>query len=216
MYYSPEKLAELMATYPDPQDPKSFEAVAVNCVHTSWRDVSKYTGTTSELLNTLEDRVLLRINDHRPDDNVGVSVTAQVGAVQTEYVVKVYNHTLDLEYTVTVNEHHESIDPAPTTKSMGKRSNLAIDVTVLVRDLLASLYIDAEPISILNAPRVIYDGIHPKLEALLDKDHSDWELEVSVDQFLTAEVIVDIPGVTKVRLRATRKPENLQEEKVNA
>lgn len=209
MQYTPEQVAELLATFPNPQDPKGFRAVAVNCAHTAFRDVIKHPGSTSDVLETLEDLILQRINDHRPDDNVQVSVTAKVGKYSTEYEIRVTNITLDKEHTITLDDGtttQESLDPAPITKNMAQRSNRTIDLTLIVQESMKEAYLEAEPFEDTSkASHAIYDAITKRMADIDWVQH--WVMEAAVDINGSCIVEVDVPGVAKVRLRATRKPE---------
>lgn len=207
MQYTPEQVAELLATYPDPRDPKAFRAVAVNCATTSFRDTIKHPGSTSDLVERLENQILSRIDDHRPDDHVKVRVTAKVGKVITTYEILVTNLTLDEEHTIILDDGTtDSIDPSPITKAMGKRSNQAIDLTLIVQEAMKEAYLEAEPFEdVGKAAIAIYDAISDKMTASNIAEH--WDLEAAVDANGSCVVELNVPGVTKVRLRATRKPE---------
>lgn len=209
MQYTPEQVAELLATFPNPQDPKGFRAVAVNCAHTAFRDVIKHPGSTSDVIEALEDLILQRINDHRPDDDVKVSVVAKVGAHCTTYEIVITNNTLDKQHTITLDDGttvQESIDPAPITKKMAQQSSRTIDLTLLIQEAMKEAYLEAEPFEDTGkVTHAIYEAITKKMADV--EWVENWVMEAAVDINGSCTVEVEVPGVAKVRLRATRKPE---------
>lgn len=193
MYYPPEKLQALLDKYPNPQDPKAFEAVAVNCCNTAFIDTLESAESTSQCIDQLENLILVRINDHRPDDHVEVNVTARAG-VNTVYEMNVINHTLQVSYTVTMVDEPKVV-----------KIDWAQAVTKALRDILPDAYIRAEA-EALPFVTTISNVTLPVLSTLLGDLHPDWESHITETVNNDVEIIVVVPNETRVRMVITRTP----------
>lgn len=165
--------------------------------------VLSYPGKSSHrCLIEIEDQILMELSEQQPDRIYDVDVTASIGK-EFSFTTIVKDTHNEIEYTQVNNMVGEEI--APVAKpNMAVRADLSVTITKIVRDELSDQFLETEFGSIEEAKAHIRKGIEAKLtEALVDYPFTV-TVDINEDHLVT--VWADVPTVTKVRLRATRRP----------
>lgn len=155
---------------------------------------------TSVVAIIMEDNILIELSDLYPDHDVNVDVTACVSTTTT-YTTVVTNHTLGMNIVQENTETPKDMDQAAL--NMAQRSNIAIEVTRVIRDTLTDAYLEAEVTGIDSAAAHIRTAIMEAIPPVVG-EHK-WDVFVEVNENWTATVKVTVEKVTSVRLRATRQ-----------
>lgn len=176
---------------------QDVRAIIDNSFKASIADAKK---RTSIVAITMEDSILIELSDLYPDHDVNVDVTACVSTTTT-YNTVVTNHTLGMNIMQENTEAPKDMDQAAL--NMAQRSNIAIEVTRVIRDTLTDAYLEAEVTGIDSAADHIRTAIMEAIPPVVG-EHK-WDVFVEVNENWTATVKVTVEKVTSVRLRATRQ-----------
>lgn len=154
-------------------------------------------------LVSMEDHIMLALSDIDPDGDYTANVTASIGK-NFKFTTSVRNMRTNVEHTQENIVGEPAVEPEKPKLNMAQRSNVAITATKIIRDALSDKYLETEFLGADVAINAIGAAIIEKIAAELPGHMCN--VDVTISETLVATARVDIPGVTTVRLRATREP----------